>query len=91
MTNDLFIAHFRIFIPYYQPFSNMTDIQLYTKLSGLPANLKEEVEDFIDFLLNKKKENVIQSKKRVPGKAKGLIKMKDNFDDPIEGFNDYLK
>ena len=69
----------------------MTDIQLYTKLSGLPANLKEEVEDFIDFLLNKKKENVSQSKKRVPGKAKGLIKMKDNFDDPIEGFNDYLK
>jgi hypothetical protein len=29
--------------------------------------------------------------KRISGKAKGLIEMKDNFDDPIEGFNEYLK
>ena len=28
----------------------MTDVQLYTKLSGLPSNLKSEVADFIDFL-----------------------------------------
>jgi len=25
-------------------------------------------------------------KKRVPGKAKGLIKMRSNFDDSVEGF-----
>ncbi|MFP4289263.1 MAG: DUF2281 domain-containing protein [Bacteroidales bacterium] len=69
----------------------MTDIQLYTKLSRLPANLKAEVEDFIDFLLNKNRESTGNSPKRVPGKAKGLIKMKETFDDPIEGFNEYLK
>lgn len=28
----------------------MTDVQLYTKLSELPQNLKSEVSDFIDFL-----------------------------------------
>jgi hypothetical protein len=69
----------------------MTDIQLYTKLSGLPSNLKSEVADFIDFLKYKSKKQDIRNTKRLPGKAKGLIKMKDNFDEPIEGFNDYLK
>ncbi len=69
----------------------MTDIQLYTKLSGLPANLKLEVADFIDFLKFKSKKEAHKNKKRIPGKAKGLITMKDNFDDPIKGFNEYLK
>jgi hypothetical protein len=69
----------------------MTDIQLYTKLSGLPSNLKSEVADFIDFLKYKSKKHEIKNTKRLSGKAKGLINMKDNFDEPIEGFNDYLK
>lgn len=68
----------------------MTDIQLYTKLSGLPYNLKMEVADFIDFLKFKSKKGKFESK-RVPGKAKGLIEMQDDFDDPIDGFNEYIK
>jgi len=69
----------------------MSDIQIYTKLSSLPSDMKTEVSDFIDFLkskINKKSKNETI---RIPGKAKGLIQMKENFDDPIEGFNDYLK
>ena len=67
----------------------MIDIQLYTKLSKLPVNLKKEVEDFIDFLsLKIKAEN--KSTKRTSGLAKGLIKMKHNFEDPIEGFKEYM-
>jgi len=69
----------------------MTDIQLYTKLSGLSSNLKSEVSDFIDFLKFKSKKHDNKNTKRPSGKAKGLIKMKDNFDEPIEGFNNYLK
>ncbi|MFO7656421.1 MAG: DUF2281 domain-containing protein [Bacteroidales bacterium] len=69
----------------------MTDIQLYTKLSGLPSNLKSEVADFIDFLRFKSIKQDKNKTKRLSGKAKGLIKMKDNFDEPIAGFNDYLK
>jgi hypothetical protein len=68
----------------------MTDIQLYTKLSGLPLSLKAEVSDFIDFLKEKNFKKSGKMKKRVPGKAKGLIKMKSNFDDPIEGFKEYM-
>ena len=69
----------------------MTDIQLYTKLSRLPSNLKSEVSDFIDYLVYKSKRNSKNKSRRIPGKATGLIKMKENFDDPIEGFNEYLK
>jgi len=68
----------------------MTDIQLYTMLSGLPLNLKTEVTDFIDFLKHKSIKKTWKMKKRLPGKAKGLIKMKSNFDDPIEGFTEYM-
>ena len=69
----------------------MKYLQLYTKLSKLPSGLKTEEVDFIDFLLLKSKSQELEIKKRIPGKAKGLIKVKDSFDDPVEGFNDYLK
>lgn len=69
----------------------MNDIQLYTKISGLSSDLKAEVSDFIDFLNLKSDTKSQHQKKRVPGKAKGLIKMKSNFDLPIEGFSDYMK
>ena len=69
----------------------MTDIQLYTKLSSLPLNLKAEVSDFVDFLKHKYQKEYTNSNKRISGKAKGLIEIKENFDDPIEGFNEYMK
>ena len=62
----------------------MTDIQLYTKLSGLPSNLKMEVAHFIDFLKLKSQNKVKQNSKRVAGLAKGLIDLKENFDKPID-------
>ena len=67
----------------------MTDIQLYTKLSRLPSNLKQEVSNYIDFMKFKSVKNSMKLKKRILGQAKGLIPMKENFEDPIEGFNEY--
>jgi hypothetical protein len=67
----------------------MTDVQLYTKLSALPPDLKKEAEDFIDFLLSKIKSQPV-NQLREPGLAKGLITMKDNFDDPLEEFEEYM-
>lgn len=69
----------------------MSDVQLYTKLSNLPSSLKSEVADFIDFLVYKSKSKKNKAKPRVAGKAKGLIVMKSNFDDPLPGFEDYTK
>ncbi|PWS33666.1 type II toxin-antitoxin system VapB family antitoxin [Pedobacter paludis] len=67
----------------------MTDIQLYTKLSELPTGLKKKVSDYIDSLVNKTRTD-IHNQKRTSGLAKGLIMIKDNFNDPIKGFEEYL-
>ena len=65
----------------------MTDTQLYQELSSLPESLKQEVADFIAFL---KQRTFIKDKKTRPlGLAKGKIIIKNNFDDPIPGIDDY--
>ena len=65
----------------------MDNILLYTKLLNLPENMKSEVANFIDFLLNK---NEKPSKTKAKfGSAKGMFKMNKNFDDLIEDFKDY--
>ena len=57
----------------------MTDIQLYTKLSDLPQNLKKKVSDYIDML--KDKQATSTSVKRKAGLAKGIINIKSDFDE----------
>ncbi|MCF0039320.1 type II toxin-antitoxin system VapB family antitoxin [Dyadobacter fanqingshengii] len=69
----------------------MTDLKLYTKLSKLPVQQKAQVVNFIEDLEKKSPSASGYKTKRLPGKAKGLIVMKDNFDDDIEGFNAYAK
>lgn len=66
----------------------MTDIQLYTKLSDLPQSLKKKVSDYIDML--KEKQVTSNNVKRKAGLAKGIINIKSDFDDPIEGFESYM-
>jgi uncharacterized protein DUF2281 len=67
----------------------MSSLSLYTKLESLPKALKEEVADFIDFLIEKSSR---KKKKATPqfGSAKGKIKMSPDFDDPIDDFKDYM-
>jgi len=69
--------------------ANMRQTQLYTKLNCLPAELKSEVNDFIDFLLSKRK---MEIKKRTPkfGCAKGQIYLSPDFDAPLDDFKDYM-
>jgi len=66
-----------------------TDLQLYTQISSLPADLKQEVSDFVEFLKQKAKaKRKLEGRK--PGTAKGLIKMAPDFDEPLEDFKDYM-
>ena len=65
----------------------MDNILLYNKLTHLPDNLKSEVSNFIDFLMSKTKKSTEQKPRF--GSAKGMFKMKKNFDQPIEDFKDY--
>ena len=67
----------------------MENSLLSSILNQLPENLQAEVIDFIDFLLSKANQ---PPKKNFPkfGSAKGMIIMKDDFDEPLEDFKEYL-
>jgi hypothetical protein len=62
----------------------MSNLTLYTKLETLPPELKNEVSDFIDFLIEKSKKT---KEKATPkfGSAKGEMWMSKDFDEPLEG------
>lgn len=68
----------------------MTELQLYTKLSSLPPDLKAEVSDFVDFLLSKKKK-ALKAKKPKFGYAEGQFKMSPDFDEPLDDFKEYME
>jgi hypothetical protein len=66
---------------------------ILAKYNALPAELKKQVEDFIDFMVQKSKEGGVKApekKKRVAGLAKGMIKMMPDFDEPLEDFKEYM-
>jgi hypothetical protein len=67
----------------------MTDLQLYSQISSLPADLKKEVSDFVEFLKQKTKTKA-KPKERIFGYAKGYFKMSPDFDEPLEDFKDYM-
>jgi len=67
----------------------MSNTDILSKLETLPLNKKQEVADFIDFLVSKYTE---QKRKivRQPGSAKGMIKMSADFDEPLDDFKAYM-
>jgi hypothetical protein len=70
----------------------MDNTLLFNKLSGLPEHLKSEVADFIDFLMSRSKPDKGKTPAPHPtfGSAKGLLKMKKGFDEPLEDFKEYI-
>ncbi|MFW5759312.1 MAG: DUF2281 domain-containing protein [Bacteroidota bacterium] len=67
----------------------MKDIQLYSEISALPASMKQEVKDFVDFLKTKKKSGA-KIKEREFRCSKGFFKMHDDFDEPLDDFKNYM-
>ena len=67
----------------------MTDLQLYTELSSLPDELKEQAEAFISLLKSKANDQQMIKKRRF-GAAKGFFIMHDDFDAPLEDFSEYM-
>lgn len=67
----------------------MTDIQLYSEISSLPAELKKKVSEFVASLKKGDKSNK-KIKERQFGFAKGAFKMSEDFDEPLEDFKDYM-
>lgn len=68
----------------------MKDEVLLTKISSLPEDKKEQVHDFIDFLILKKDKNHT-SNSPIFGSGKGFFKMAKDFDEPLEDFKEYME
>ncbi len=68
----------------------MTTTQLVSKIESLPIQFKKEAEKFVESLLEKAQR---ESKEKQPlfGCAKGEFKISDDFNDPLDDFNDYMK
>jgi hypothetical protein len=73
----------------------MTSLSLYTKLETLPSELKKEAKMLIDKLLENNQSKRDSSKPSVVkerkfGSLKGKIQLSDDFDAPLDEFNDYM-
>ena len=68
----------------------MKDLDIYIKLSPLPDDMKREVVNFVDFLKSKSVAKAKVEKQRKAGLAKGLIQMKEDFDEPLDDFKEYM-
>ncbi len=66
----------------------MEELTLESKLAKLPKEKLEEVNNFVDFLLQKTK---AQKKKPQFGALKGMIVMSPDFDEPLEDFKEYME
>ena len=70
----------------------MSDVELLKKVSELPDNLKEEVDNYIDFLLQKRAETGFPKKPLRYGMMKGtFVTMSDDFDEPLDDFKEYMQ
>ena len=69
----------------------MNNIDIYIKVATLLDDLKSEVGNFVDYLKFKTqgKEQVKASRKA--GLAKGLIRMNEDFDEPLDDFKEYME
>lgn len=69
----------------------MSTTQLFEEIASLPANLQEEVKEFIAALKTKaQKQPQPPLQKRQFGAGKGLITMSDDFDEPLDDFKEYM-
>ncbi len=68
----------------------MSVSQLLEKIKKVPVAYQQEVEDFVDFILEKKLHSPHKDPKRTLGLLKGKMKMSSDFDAPLEEFKDYM-
>ena len=68
----------------------MSLLDLIAKIEKLPLEKQTEVEDFVDFLVSKTKNESTPERKPVFGSGKGMFIMSDDFDEPLEDFKEYM-
>lgn len=69
----------------------MGKIQLLEKIKMIPDSYYQEVEDFIDFILEKKVSVSGKRQGRKLGLLKGKMTMSADFDEPLDDFKEYMQ
>ncbi len=71
---------------------DMASTHNYIQLSSLPEDVREQVLDFIEFLMRRKPSEEHEGKRKapVPGLAKGMVTVPDDFDAPLDDFKEYM-
>lgn len=67
----------------------MDTSHVFAKIASLPTSSIKEVENFVDLLLTKSKSDKV--KHRTPGLAKGLVRINEDFDEPLDDFEEYME
>ena len=68
----------------------MIDTVLVRKVKQLPFEARQEVSDYLDFLLHKYRDRKLV--KPYAGCMKGtFIEMSDDFNEPLDDFKDYMQ
>lgn len=64
----------------------------YIQLSSLPEDIRQQVLDFIEFLMRQKQGGEPKGTRKtpVPGLAKGMVTIPDDFDAPLDDFKEYM-
>ncbi len=68
----------------------MTDRSILYQIELLPENLKQEVMDFVGYLMAKYKLEKKPHSGPVFGSAKGKYVLSDDFDAPLDDFKEYM-
>lgn len=68
----------------------MTNTSLFTKISALPQPIKNEVVDYMEFLIQKHMNNDSNVHPKA-GCMQGIFKMSSDFNEPLEDFKEYTK
>ncbi|MCD0487098.1 DUF2281 domain-containing protein [Pedobacter sp. MC2016-14] len=69
----------------------MGQSQILDKIKKIPVAYQQEVEDFIDFIIEKKSNmKLLPNQGRKLGLLKGRMKMSPDFDEPLDDFKDYI-
>lgn len=66
----------------------------YIQLSSLPEDVRQQVLDFIAFLMQRRKKEPApkpDERKPIPGLAKGMVRVPDDFDAPLDDFKEYME
>jgi hypothetical protein len=69
----------------------MTNTALFTRISSLPKSIQDEVNDFADFLMQKNYNSSLKNIHPKAGCMQGVFKMRDDFNEPLDDFNEYMK